>query len=242
MLSNRILDLSNFNTSNVINMELMFGKCSNLKVIDGIYNFDTSKVVNMSGMFLKCNELTYLDLSKFNTSKVIYMNKMFEECFELEFLDISNFDVSNVITLENMFYQCHKLKEIKLINKFNINKTKMISMKGIFEECNPNINLNLIINNYTNIFQKAENIKKLNTVKQLITVKFKSSDQLIDCSLSCYNTDDFITLEEKLFEKHPELKHKDINYLANGGVITRQLTVGQNKIKNNTIIIIVEND
>ena len=45
------LDLSNFNTSNVTNMEFMFTKCHKLKEIIGIYTFNNSKVTNMTGMF-----------------------------------------------------------------------------------------------------------------------------------------------------------------------------------------------
>ena len=45
------IDLSNFNTSKVNNMELMFNECHKLKEIKGINKFNTSQVTNMSGMF-----------------------------------------------------------------------------------------------------------------------------------------------------------------------------------------------
>ena len=70
------LDLSNFNTSNVTNMSLMFGGCYKLKEIKRINNFITSKVNNISSMFQECNELDYLDLSNFNTSNVNDMGAM----------------------------------------------------------------------------------------------------------------------------------------------------------------------
>ena len=62
------LDLSNFNTSNVTNMEFMFNECYKLKEIKGLNNFNTSKVTNMSLMFRYCSKLEYIDLSNFNTS------------------------------------------------------------------------------------------------------------------------------------------------------------------------------
>ena len=86
------LNLSNFNTSNVIDMGFMFNKCHKLKQIKGINNFNTIKVTNMRSMFQLCNELEYLDLSNFNTS--------------------------NVTNMENMFNQCYKLKCINGINQF----------------------------------------------------------------------------------------------------------------------------
>ena len=46
------IDLSSFNTSNVVNMSGMFFR-SSVKHID-IKHFDTSKVVDMSGMFFGC--------------------------------------------------------------------------------------------------------------------------------------------------------------------------------------------
>jgi surface protein len=155
------LDLSNFNTSNVINMEYMFSNCNKLKEIKGLNNFKTMNVTNMSGMFQQCENLEYLDLSNFNTSKVIYMEKifyeckmlkeikglnnlittnvinmnaMFEHCYDLEYLDLSNFDTSNVINMESMFNECNKLKEIKGLNNFITNN--VTNMNGMFQLCN----------------------------------------------------------------------------------------------------------
>ena len=68
-----ILDLPNFDTSNVIDMRLMFNECYKLKEIKGIDKYITSKVTNMRAMFQECNELQYLDLSNFDTSNVIDM-------------------------------------------------------------------------------------------------------------------------------------------------------------------------
>ena len=67
------LDLSNFNTSNVIYMESMFNGCLKLKEIQGINKLDTYRAENMMAFFQGCSELEYLDLSNFNTSNVIYM-------------------------------------------------------------------------------------------------------------------------------------------------------------------------
>ena len=53
------LNLSNFDSSNVIDMEAMFNECHKLKEIKGINNFNTSKVINMNTMFQGCNELAY---------------------------------------------------------------------------------------------------------------------------------------------------------------------------------------
>ena len=45
------LDLTNFKTSNITDLSLIFNKCNNLKEIKGINDFDTSKITNMSKTF-----------------------------------------------------------------------------------------------------------------------------------------------------------------------------------------------
>ena len=51
------IDLSNFDTSSVTNMEFMFSCCSSLTSLD-LSNFNTQKVTDMKNMFYNCNSLT----------------------------------------------------------------------------------------------------------------------------------------------------------------------------------------
>ncbi|SEK88609.1 surface protein [Ruminococcus albus] len=55
------LDLSNFNTSNVKYMNILFEGCSSLSTLD-VRNFDTSKVTDMTDMFKDCKKLKSLTL------------------------------------------------------------------------------------------------------------------------------------------------------------------------------------
>ena len=48
------LNLSNFNTNNVTDMEYMFYVCSSLKELN-LSNFNTNNVINMSWMFGGCS-------------------------------------------------------------------------------------------------------------------------------------------------------------------------------------------
>jgi len=59
------IDLSNLDTSNVIDFGFIFNGCNKLKEIKGLNNLNTSKVNNMKSLFQDCNELEYLDLSNF---------------------------------------------------------------------------------------------------------------------------------------------------------------------------------
>ncbi len=64
------LNLKNFNTSSVTNMNSMFSDCSNLKMLN-ISNFDVSKVTNMTSMFQGLKSVTWLDLTSFKTNNSI---------------------------------------------------------------------------------------------------------------------------------------------------------------------------
>ena len=111
----KLIDLSHFDSSSLINTEEMFWGCSSLEEIY-FNNFDTSKVSSMKGMFYGCSNLKSLDLSNFDTSQVQNMNEMFYGCASLKSLDISNFDTSKVTTSVNMFNGINSLKYINLYN------------------------------------------------------------------------------------------------------------------------------
>ena len=73
----------------------MFSGCSNLSEID-LSGFDTSNVISMTYMFANCNNLSNLDLSTFDTSNVTEMDSMFYGCSNLSDLDLSGFAASRM--------------------------------------------------------------------------------------------------------------------------------------------------
>ncbi|MBQ3960162.1 MAG: BspA family leucine-rich repeat surface protein, partial [Muribaculaceae bacterium] len=105
------LDVSSFNTANVINMLAMFWDCKNLTSLD-VSSFNTSNVTDMAAMFENCGKLTSLDVSSFNTSNVTDMRFMFNKCENLTSLDLSSFNTANVTNMKNMFENCDELKTI----------------------------------------------------------------------------------------------------------------------------------
>ena len=162
------------------------------------------------------------------------MHKMFEECFELVYLDLSNFNTSNVTNMSFMFNKCYKLKEIKGINNFNYEK--VLNINEMFSDCLVLKNNNGLISSLNKSIQKLEPV---NQIKTLITVIFTSSDQhIMNFPLSCFNTDPFSLLEEKLLLEKPELKHKELIFLSGGKVINTSLTLEQNKLKDKDVILI----
>ncbi|QVK06981.1 BspA family leucine-rich repeat surface protein [Mycoplasma mycoides] len=116
-------DISNWNTSNVINMNGMFFGAKNFD--EPISNWDVSNVTDMSFMFFRATSFNQ-DISNWNTSNVINMNGMF---FGAKNFDepISNWDVSNVTDMSNMFFEAKNFNQP--IGRWNTsNVTDMDSM------------------------------------------------------------------------------------------------------------------
>ena len=105
------LDLKNFNTQNVTNMEGMFETCVALTSID-LKHFNTQNVTDMSGMFKDCSGLTSLDLQHFDTQNVTDMSWMFTDCKALTSLDLQHFNTKNVTDMGWMFKDCSGLTAI----------------------------------------------------------------------------------------------------------------------------------
>ena len=95
----------------------MFHNCTSLSSLD-LSNFNTQNVTNMQSMFSFCISLSSLDLSNFNTQNVTNMESMFRYCTSLSSLDLSNFNTTNVINMESMFTHCNSLI-YKIISSLN---------------------------------------------------------------------------------------------------------------------------
>ncbi len=108
------LDLSMFNTSQVMTMQSMF-EDSNVLTLN-LTSFDTRNVITMRNMFQDVWLLTELDLSSFDTPKVTDMQHMFSGLFMLERLDLSNFDTRSVMQggMNFMFNHASSLKVLTL--------------------------------------------------------------------------------------------------------------------------------
>ena len=156
--------LANLDTSNVMNMRLMFNNCSNLTELD-LSKFNTAKVTNMRAMFLGCTNLKSLDLSSFDTSAVTDMTTMFTDCKALANLDISNFNTSNVINMRDMFGSCKNLEELDLSN---FETSEVIDMDAMFLFCSglKKINLNHFdtsnVTDMSSMFEGCSSLKSIN--------------------------------------------------------------------------------
>ena len=101
------LELNNFNSKFVRQMDFMFYHCNKLISLD-LRNMDTSSLTSMYGMFNGCTNLLSLDLSNFYTSSVTNMEYLFEGCSNLISLDLRNFIISSFsVSMTDILNNCN---------------------------------------------------------------------------------------------------------------------------------------
>ena len=115
------IDLTNFKSENVENMDYMFYNCQNLKNIN-LFSIKTEKVNNMNYMFYGCNNIKVLDLSSFIIKKNINMVNIFGNSGELNYfnfysLKYKNNDNKNDISKTKFL---KKSEEILVKDEYNI--------------------------------------------------------------------------------------------------------------------------
>lgn len=102
------------------NLSYMFHNCTNLTYVN-VEEFNTSNVIDMQYMFNNCDSLTKLDLSNFDTRKVTNMENMFTSCYSLTELNLSNFNTKCCVGVVNNLYRyiisnCTNLYTLRLDN------------------------------------------------------------------------------------------------------------------------------
>jgi surface protein len=133
------IDLSSFDTSEVLDMSYMFYGCHSLTSITlGV--FDTRKVQNFASIFYECESLKELDVSKFDTSSANNMGSMFSDCFLLTSLDVSHFVTNNVEAMNSMFNNCSNLLSLNLSG---FDTSKVTQFTSMFAHCKSLTSLNL---------------------------------------------------------------------------------------------------
>ena len=109
-LNMEVVDISGWDTSNVITMACMFNRCKKLKKIIGIENLDVSKLEDANSMFYMCENLVELDLTNWNPKLLQKTRYMFDDCSNLKIIkNIENWQLQNIKNVSYMFCDCTKL-------------------------------------------------------------------------------------------------------------------------------------
>lgn len=139
------IDLTEFDTTNIVNMDYMFlkadlgdrlslGSTTTTQINDAdrnILTFNTEGVTSMSGMFKDC-KVKHLDLSNLRTHNVTDFSDMFYNCDSLIDLNVDGFDTSNAEDFNGMFHGCNKLTQLN-VKHFNVNS--VLHMSYLFSGC-----------------------------------------------------------------------------------------------------------
>ena len=115
------LDLSPFNTTNVVTMEHMF-EYLNAKGLN-IATFKTPKLKRVLGMFIGCGVLCPLDVSSLDVSQVECFDDMFNHC-KVKKLKLGNFNTQNAKSMHSMFEDCNL--DVLNLSSFTIQEKTII--------------------------------------------------------------------------------------------------------------------
>ena len=162
------------------------------------------------------------------------------------------------IQLQNTQNQVKEEKNSKneLNRKLTLYKNKSLNQTAKINSMQTNIdnlkiknkqNYDKIINYLEEIKIKDDEIKNLNLkakeIKRdkLITIIFTSAIQENNIVI-CHSNDIFSDIAEKLFQKYPSLIPDKVYFLYEGKVVEKNKSVLSNGIKDNSNILIVQND
>jgi len=134
----------------------------------------------------------------------------------------------------------------KLSDKFIIVVNRLNEEFPYLKERNIVFMANGNVLDITASFQKNK-IKNESTIlivemEKIILLHFISTDQAINriFDIACISSDKFEIIEKRLYDEFPDLKKKDLFFLTGGYKIKRTATLEENRIEDNSVILICE--
>ena len=94
------IDISNWDVSNVKNMDWAFSFCKNFN--SDLSEWDMSNVTSAEGMFMGCIKFEGNGLENWDVSNIKNMKQMFDRCSKLK-CDLSKWNISNNCEVKDMF-------------------------------------------------------------------------------------------------------------------------------------------
>jgi len=109
-----------------------------------------------------------------------------------------------------------------IINYINIINQKDIELNNLKAQLSNNKN---IINNFN--------------LNEMMCVNFISGDQQVHYAVPCLKQNIFAEVEEKLYQQYPEYRETNNNFIANGKLVLRFKTIGENNIGNGKPVTLI---
>ena len=137
--------------------------------------------------------------------------------------------------------------ELMEINELLNNEIKKFCDSQNIKKDKDNSNKDIIIKELNKEIDKLkEKLSRypfeLSKGEKLLSVIFTSSDQNMYYSIICKNTQKFTELEEKLYNDYPEYSKSNNYFIINGNRVNKTKSLDENKIGNNDIIILTQNN
>ena len=164
---------------------------------------------------------------------------------------IKKYKIFNETILEASKYGIiiNEFKKTKLIeiNQLLNNEFKKFYDSQNIKKDKDNSNKDIVIKELNNeVYKLKEKLSRypfeLSKGEKLISVIFTSSDQNMYYSVICKNTEKFIELEKKLYTDYPEYSESNNYFMLNGNIVNKEKSLDENKIRNNDIIILAQNN
>ena len=136
----------------------------------------------------------------------------------------------------------NKNKNNNSVNEFKNDTDKNIANNNSNDTVN--LKLSKIIENKDKEIEELKiklnntSLEKINPGEKIIAVNFISADTIVNYCVPCKNIDIFVKIEEKLYDEYPEYKDKETYFICGGNKIKRFRTLEENKITNNSKIMI----
>ena len=187
------IDLSNFNTENVIDMEEMFYRCENLQILD-LSSFDLSNVENLNSMFGYCSKLENVKFPESGKCTPETAEDVFKNCGNLKEAKLPNFDFKDT-DVSYMFLGCSELERVDFSNT-TINNTA--SVAGIFRNCSGLTEL--VVNDNSNIYDLKRMAKEVDSddIKIAFRGKKMSLEDINEELRDAMREENLKTIDDKL--------------------------------------------
>ena len=113
-------------------MNEIFSNCPSLISLPDISEWDTSNIIDMSKIFYNCRSLSFIpDISKWDISNVVDMHKMFKNCISISLLpDLTKWNINHVCNFDDAFDNCLSLSSLS--NFFGYNNNLVFMIKNCF--------------------------------------------------------------------------------------------------------------
>lgn len=182
-------------------------------------------------------------------------NKLQSAQYHIQNLQDSLSNIQNQLTIAQNQIEIEKNSNNDLKNKLTKYNQTNSDKETKIDSLNSEINDIRIKNDFNNkkiitlmkeIDKKDNELKKLNSIiikfgKQLnpISINFRTNNSSKDYNIACYYGEIFSNIEEKLYQRFPELKNEKNLFLFNGNTIEKEKSIILNEINDKSVILIV---